>query len=128
MKSDPERLRLGEATIREILGQTGDQVRRNVADIAPDLATFVLEVIYGGIYQDNALDAKTRQIATIAALAALGNARPQLCTHIAGALNCGVTRPEIIAVMMQIAAFAGVPAALNGVDAARTVFKQVDAV
>jgi 4-carboxymuconolactone decarboxylase len=126
MKSDPDRLQLGEQKIGEILGQTGDQVRQNVGDVAPGLATFVLEVIYGGIYQSELLDSKTRQIVTVAALAALGNARPQLCTHISGALNCGCTRSEIIEIMMQIAAFAGVPAALNGVDAARSVFERLD--
>jgi 4-carboxymuconolactone decarboxylase len=126
MRSDPERLRLGEQKINEILGQGGDQVRRNIGDLAPGLATFILEVVYGGIYQSDLMDSKTRQIVTIAALAALGNARPQLCTHISGALNCGCTRSEIIEIMMQIAAFAGVPAALNGVDAARSVFERLD--
>jgi 4-carboxymuconolactone decarboxylase len=126
MRSYPERLRLGENKIREILDQTGDQVRRNLADVAPDLATFVLEVIYGEIYQGAALDARSRQIATVAALAALGNAQPQLRTHIAGALNCGCTRGEIVEIMMQIAVFAGVPAAINGVEAARAVFAQLD--
>ena|SRR5258706_11049253 len=126
MKSNPERLRLGEMKIREILDQTGDQVRGNLADLAPDLATFVLEVIYGEIYQGDALDAKSRQIATVAALAALGNAQPQLRTHIAGALNCGCTRAEIVQIMMQIAVFAGVPAAINGVEAARAVFARLD--
>jgi 4-carboxymuconolactone decarboxylase len=126
MRSDPERLRLGEEKIREILGQSGDQVRRNLADLAPDLATFILEIVYGEIYQGHSLDAKSRQIATVAALAALGNAQPQLRTHIAGALNCGCSRAEIVEIMMQVAAFAGVPAAINGVDAARAVFTQLD--
>ena len=127
MKSDPERLRLGEQKIREVLGQTGDQVRRNIGDAASDLATYVMEVIYGEIYQGESLDTKTRQIVTVAALAALGNARPQLCTHIAGSLNCGCTREEIVGIMTQIAAFAGIPAALNGADAARSVFARLDA-
>jgi 4-carboxymuconolactone decarboxylase len=126
MKSDPERLKLGEEKIREIQGQTGEQVRGNLADIAPDLATFILEVVYGGIYQGGSLDAKSRQIATVAALAALGNAQPQLRTHIAGALNCGCSRQEIVEIMMQVAAFAGVPAAINGVEAARAAFAKLD--
>jgi 4-carboxymuconolactone decarboxylase len=127
MYSDPERLRRGEAKIQEILGQTGDRVRGNLADIAPDLATFVLEVIYGDIYQNPILDAKTRQIVTIATLAAQGHAQPQLATHITGALHSGCSRAEVVEILLHVGVFAGLPAALNGVDTARTVFARLDA-
>lgn len=113
--------------IRQILGQSGDRVRENLADISPDLATFVLEVIYGGVYQDTALDPATRQLVTVAALAAQGHAQPQLATHIAGALHCGCSQAQVVATLLQVAVFAGVPAALNGIDTARTVFARVAA-
>lgn len=67
---------------------------------------------------------KTRQIATVAALAAMGNAQAQLKYHIKGALNVGVSRQELIEVIQQMALYAGFPAALNGVNAAREVFSQ----
>ena len=126
MHSDPERLRRGEEKIGEILGQTGDRVRGNLGDIAPDLATYVLEVVYGDVYQNTTLDAKTRQIVTVAALAAQGHAQPQLVTHITGALHVGWSRAELIEVFLQVAIFAGLPAGLNAVDTARTVFARLD--
>lgn len=58
----------------------------------------------------------------VAALTALGNAGPQLKVHIQGALNVGVSREEVVEVMMQMAAYAGFPAALNGLFAAKEVF------
>ena len=58
----------------------------------------------------------------VAALTALGNASPQLKVHIAAALHVGCTREEIVEVIMQMAVYAGFPAALNGLFAAREVF------
>ncbi|ENH5012769.1 carboxymuconolactone decarboxylase family protein [Klebsiella pneumoniae] len=63
-----------------------------------------------------------REIATIAALTALGNAEPQLKVHIAAGLNVGLTQEEITEAIMQMAVYAGFPAALNGLFAARAVF------
>ena len=60
--------------------------------------------------------------AVVAALTALGNASPQLKVHIQGALNVGVSRQEVVEIMMQMAVYAGFPAALNGLSAAREVF------
>ena len=91
MQSDPERRARGAQKLGEILGQSPDQVDRSLGDVAPQLATYVLETIYGEIYQSEVLDSRTRQIVTVAALATLGTAVPQLRTHIGGALRCGKT-------------------------------------
>lgn len=61
-------------------------------------------------------------IATIAALTALGNASPQLKVHIEAGLNVGLSRQEITEVIMQMAVYAGFPAALNGLFAAKEIF------
>ena len=126
MPSDPERRARSAQKLAEILGQTPDQVDRSLGDVAPQLATYVLETIYGEIYQSPVLDARTRQIVTVAALATQGNAAPQLRTHIGGALRCGVTREELVEIMMQIAPFAVIAAAINGVAACREVFAPAD--
>ena len=126
MQSDPERRARGAQKIGEILGQTPEQVERSLGDVAPQLATFVLETIYGEIYQNPALDSRMRQIVTVTALATLGTAAPQLRTHIGGALRCGVTRDQLVEIMMQLAPFAGVAAAINGVAACREVFSAAD--
>jgi 4-carboxymuconolactone decarboxylase len=126
MRSDSSRRSRGAEKIGEVLGQTPEQVERSLGDVAPQLATYVLETIYGDIYQNPTLDSRTRQIVTVAALATLGTAAPQLRTHIGGALRCGVTRDELVEVMMQIAPFVGVAAAINGVAACREVFAAAD--
>jgi 4-carboxymuconolactone decarboxylase len=60
----------------------------------------------------------------VAALTALGNATPQLKVHIHGALNVGCTKQEVVEIMMQMAVYAGFPAALNGLSAAKEVFAE----
>lgn len=86
----------------------------------------MIETIYGEIYQSSTLDLRTRQVVTVAALATLGTAAPQLRTHIGGALRCGVTREELIEIMMQLVPYVGVAAAINGVAACREVFAADD--
>ena len=126
MQSDPQRRARGAQKIGEILGQTPEQVERSLGDVAPQLATYVVETIYGEIYQNEALDSRTRQIVTVAALASIGTAGPQLRTHIGGALRCGVTREQLVEIMMQLVPYVGVAAAINGVAACRDAFAAAD--
>jgi 4-carboxymuconolactone decarboxylase len=126
MQIDPTRRARGAKKIGEILGQTPEQVEGSLGDLAPQLATYVLETIYGEVYQSETLDSRTRQIVTVAALATLGTAAPQLRTHIGGALRCGVTREEPVEIMMQLVPYVGVAAAINGVAACRDVFAAQD--
>jgi 4-carboxymuconolactone decarboxylase len=90
------------------------------------LGRYIIEFAFGDIYARPGLDLKLREIATVAALTALGNAQPQLKVHIHGALNVGCTREEVVEVILQMAVYAGFPAALNGVTAAKEVFQERD--
>lgn len=93
-----------------------------LADIAPDFARLLIEFPFGDIYTRPGLGLREREIATIAALCALGTATPQLKVHIEAGLNVGLSREEIVELLMQMAVYAGFPAALNGLFAAREVF------
>lgn len=112
----------GLAKLREIDGEAGERVLQSLEGIAPDFARYLIEFPFGDIYSRPGLDLRSREIAVVAALTALGNASPQLKVHIQGALNVGVTRTEVVEVIMQMAVYAGFPAALNGLTAAREVF------
>ncbi|MEJ2685464.1 MAG: carboxymuconolactone decarboxylase family protein [Candidatus Sulfobium sp.] len=121
-----ERYERGLKKLKEIDGRAGERVIEGLRDIAPDLARYTIEFPFGDIYSRPGLDLKSREIATVAALTALGNAVPQLKVHINGALNVGCTREEIIEVILQMAVYAGFPAALNGMFAAKDVFRERD--
>ncbi len=112
----------GRRLLAEIDGAAGQQVIDSLSGIAPDFAELLFEFPFGDIYARPGLDLRAREIATIAALAAMGNARPQLEVHIQAGLNVGLTRAEITEVLIQMSVYAGFPAALNGLAAARAVF------
>jgi 4-carboxymuconolactone decarboxylase len=124
MVMDNTRYERGLRNLAAIDGEAGRRVVDSLRDIAPDFARYVVEFPFGDIYNRPGLDLKSREIATIAALVALGNARPQLEVHLHGALNVGCTRTEIVEVLMQMAVYAGFPAALNGLFAAQHVFAE----
>lgn len=113
-----DRYTRGWNKLKEIDGEAGERVIAALAPIAPDFGRLLVEFSFGDIYSRPQLDLKAREIATIAALAALGNAQPQLKVHIEAALNVGCTRDEIVEVFMQMAVYAGMPAALNALFAA----------
>ena len=114
----------GFEKLSEIDGQAGHNVINALQDVCPDLAKYVIEFPFGDIYSREGLDLRSREIATVAALTAMGNALPQLKVHVHGALNVGVTEDEVKEIIMQMAVYAGFPAALNAMMAAKEVFKE----
>lgn len=123
---DSERYVKGLEMLQTVDGHGGQAVVDSLKDIAPDFAKYLLEFPFGDIYAREGLDLKSREIATVAALTALGHAVPQLKVHIAASLNVGLTKEEIVEVIMQMSVYAGFPAALNGLFAAKEVFSQQD--
>jgi 4-carboxymuconolactone decarboxylase len=116
------RYKNGLDKLAEIDGEAGQKVIASLQKICPDLARYTIEFPFGDIYQRTQLDLRSREIATVAALTALGHCAPQLNVHINGALNVGCTPDEIIEVILQMAVYAGFPAALNGMSVAKDVF------
>ena len=112
----------GRRLLNEIDGAAGEAVIAGLQDIAPDFAELLFEFPFGDIYARDGLSLRDRELATVAALSAMGTAPKQLGVHVHGALNVGVTREEIVEVMMQMAVYAGFPAALNALAVAKEVF------
>ena len=114
----------GVRALAAITGDSGEDVVESLRDIAPDLAEWIVDFSYGDVMARPGLDRRSRQFATIAALTALGNAQPQLEVHIKGALNVGCKPQEIVEVILQMAVYAGFPAAINALNVAREVLKR----
>jgi len=117
-----ERFERGLRALSKIDGDAGEKVIDSLADIAPEFGRYLIEFPFGDIYSRPGLDLRSREVATIAALTALGNATPQLKVHIEACLNVGLSRDEIVEIIMQMAVYAGFPAALNGLFVAKDVF------
>ncbi|MCK9239473.1 carboxymuconolactone decarboxylase family protein [Desulfocurvus sp.] len=121
---DDQRYARGLERLGQIDGDAGRKVLDSLAGFAPDLARYVIEFPFGDVYSRPGLGLREREIATVAALAALGNAAPQLAVHVHGALNVGVRPAEIVEVVIQMAVYAGFPAALRAAAVVREVFQE----
>lgn len=122
MAKNDARLQRGLTMLKRIHGQAGVEVLDKLAETAPELSKFVIAFAFGDIYARPKLSLRERQIATVASVATLGHAQPQLKSHINGALNLGITKAEIVELLMQMAVYAGFPAAINAVATAAEVF------
>lgn len=114
----------GLRKLEEIHTGIGKDVMTRLRSACQDFEELTTEFAYGDIYSRPGLDLRTRQLCTIAALTALGNGAPQLKAHINGALNLGISRQEIVEVIIQMALYGGFQCAQNAVFLAAEVFEE----
>jgi 4-carboxymuconolactone decarboxylase len=121
-----DRYERGLETYARVTGHRDDDPVQRIAEIAPDFARMTIEFGFGDVWaREEQLDLRSRAIATVAMLAALG--RPQqLAIHIANARHLGLTRDELVEVMTHVAVYAGWPAAVSGLVTAAEVFAAED--
>jgi 4-carboxymuconolactone decarboxylase len=93
--------------------------------IAPEFFGLVAQFVFGMFWSRPNLDMRSRSLCTVAQLAALGKL-DELRLHLHGALHLGITRDELIEVLMQTACYAGVPAAVQALNAAADVLGPKD--
>ncbi len=119
-----ERKQRGEKLVENMLGkQTADEVRQAWTEISPDFENYVVEFLGGEIWSRPGLDLRTKSLVTIATLAGLGRTLA-LELNIRMALNNGATEQDIRETLLQIAPYAGFPAAWEGLATAHRVFKE----
>ena len=120
------REKAGLARLRAIHGDYGPAVLGKLDGIAPDLKKWIIEFGFGEVYSRPGLDLRARQITTITALVALGHAGDELQAHIRAGLKAGLARREVVEIIMQLALYAGFPAAIRGIMAAQRTFAELD--
>lgn len=117
-----ERYEQGLKTLEGISPHAARRIDDLLKEICPDMARYIVEFPYGDIYARPGLDIKSREIATIASLVTLGFAPDQLKAHVENALNVGCSPEEIVEVVLQMAVYAGFPAAVQGLLTVKEVF------
>jgi len=95
--------------------------QRLMGDVAPKLAQLTDDVLFGDIWARPGLSRRDRSLATVSALIAM-NRPDQLRSHLALARQNGLTEPELVEVITQLAFYAGWPSAVTAVGVAREVF------
>lgn len=101
----------GLATMRKMFGPGIESALKSLETVSPDLARCLVEFTFADIYARPGLDIKTREMLTVAALTILGYPQAELRDHIRGALNVGCTPDQILEIILQMAVYAGLPAA-----------------
>jgi 4-carboxymuconolactone decarboxylase len=107
---------------RAVLGS--EYVDKSIAaadDFNRPLQELVTQYCWGEIWGRPELDRRTRSIINLAMISAL-NRPHELKLHVRGALRNGVTKAEIREVLLQVAIYAGVPAAVDSFRVAREAF------
>ena len=124
MTTSEERYQKGLEVRRQLAGGGEFQSSAPAAfEIAPGFERLVTECLFGEVWTRPGLDMKTRSIATMAALTALGR-EPQLRGHIGYALNLGHSKETIAELFVHLALYVGVPATLNALRIAKEVFDE----
>jgi len=119
-----ERYQIGWEKLKEIDGEAGEKVINSLKDISPNLGKFIIEYSFGDIYSRETLDLKSKEIAVIAALTAMGNAKPQLKVHLNGALNTGSSISEVKEVILQMSVYSGFPSSINAMNTLKEVLEE----
>jgi 4-carboxymuconolactone decarboxylase len=121
-----ERYQSGMLIRRAVLGEEHvDRAQASTTEFTRDFQEFITRYAWGEIWSRPGLDRKTRSMLTIAITAALGRWE-ELRLHVRGSRNTGVTREEVREVLMQLAIYAGVPAANTAFAHASAVYREMD--
>ncbi len=122
---DQQRYDKGLAVRREVLGTDHvDKSINNADDFTRPMQELVTEYCWGEIWTQPELPRRTRSLINLAMLSAL-NRPHELQLHVRGALRNGCTKEEIRAVLLQVAIYCGVPAAIDGFRVANAVLKEM---
>ena len=114
----------GMTARRKVLGDDYvDRATANADDFTRDLQRMITEFAWGGVWSREGLSLKQRSLNNLCMLAAL-NRPHELEIHLHGALNNGCTPEEIRETLLQVAIYAGFPAAVDAFRVARRVLTE----
>lgn len=113
---------VGSAVRREVLGDDHvDAALAGADDLTADFQDLITRFAWGAVWARPGLDRRTRSCVTVALLVALGKPE-ELAMHLRGAIRNGVTRAEVVEVLLHTLVYCGAPAANQAFAVARDVF------
>ena len=118
--ADNDARQRGQAVVKQLFGQERDMQNPTAWD------EFTIDHLFGTVWSRPQLPIRDRSLITVSTLTALGK-EDQLKRHLLGALNQGMSREQIIELMIHVGHYAGWPTAVNGQRVARELFAELDA-
>lgn len=116
----------GERVRREVLGDPHvDAAEARTTDFTADFQDFITRYAWGEVWTRDGLDRRMRSVVTLSVLAAL-HCEAELAMHVRAALRNGLSSDEIKEVLLQVAVYAGVPAANSAFAVAARALNEVE--
>lgn len=122
---DDTRVKKGEERLRQL--NYANSIGPKLAEISPELNRYRKEFAFGDVHSRPGLSMRDHELVILSGLCALGYAQEELKSHINLGLNAGLSRQEILETFIQLAVYAGFPAAVNATFIAKDVFDARDA-
>ena len=122
---DKEMFDKGLEIRRKVLGsEYVDHAISTADDFNRPLQELITQYCWGEIWGRPGLDHKTRSMLNLAMISAL-NRPHEVKAHVRGAINNGLTKDDIMEVLLQVAIYCGVPAAVDSFRIARETFVEL---
>ncbi|MFF2486696.1 4-carboxymuconolactone decarboxylase [Microbacterium sp. NPDC058062] len=122
--TDEARYDQGMVVRREVLSDAHvDRAIAGTTELTADFQDFITRVAWGDVWSRPGLDRRSRSVAVLTALIALGH-HEELAMHLRAALRNGLTIDEIKEVILQAGLYCGVPAANTAFRIAKDVFAE----
>jgi len=116
----------GLAIRKSVLGaEFVDKAIASADDFNMPLQRLVTEYCWGAVWGREALPKKTRSLLNIAMIGCL-NRNHELKMHVKGAIRNGCTKEEIREVLLQVAIYGGVPAAVDSFRVAKEALAELE--
>jgi 3-oxoadipate enol-lactonase/4-carboxymuconolactone decarboxylase len=117
----------GMAVRKQVLGEAHvARASAAITDFDRPFQEFITRTAWGGVWTRPGLDRRTRSLLTLALMAGLGH-HEEFKLHIRASRNTGATPADIAELLIQVAAYGGIPAANSAVRIAKETFKEMDA-
>lgn len=111
-----------KARSREILGKDADSIMRELSSISPDFAQYIMNFVFGDLYQRPMLSDKHKELIVVSNLIGQGRLGFPLKTHLGAMLTVGWTKDEIIELIILLIAYMGFPSTVEAIKVAQEVF------
>ena len=120
---DNARFEAGKKAMEELFSKEVRKGMEGMKDISPDLWDMIVSFGFGDLYSRDSLSLSQREIITLTTLITQG-AFDQLRVHLQAALNVGLSKEEIIEVIIHCAGYVGFPKAVQAMGIAGEVFEE----
>ncbi|SDM37796.1 4-carboxymuconolactone decarboxylase [Psychrobacillus sp. OK028] len=120
-----KRYESGKQVMEDLFSEEVRKGMSGMKNISPDFWELIVSFGFGDLYGRNTLSHAQREVITLTTLISQG-AFDQLKVHLQAALNVGLSKEEIIELIIHCAGYVGFPKAVQAMGIAGGVFKEME--